>query len=203
MAVVTIPCPHCGQDFEADGTAGTIAGQELSCPTCSKIILIPPITDIGDPDVVGSGSRQITYAGFGRRFAAYLIDCFIAIVVVVVISLLVGTCIDFALDVTGADFEIARPVYKGIGFAIGQVLPWLYCTVFESSSKQATPGKMALGIVVIDLDGQRISFARANGRFWGKIISTLILNIGYFMIAFTKKKQGLHDIMAGCLVIRK
>jgi uncharacterized RDD family membrane protein YckC len=62
---------------------------------------------------------------------------------------------------------------------------------------------MVLGIVVTDTDGKRVSFGRALGRNLGKIISSIILLIGYFMIAFTEKKQGLHDIMANCLVVVK
>ena len=62
---------------------------------------------------------------------------------------------------------------------------------------------MALGIIVTDLNGNPISFGKANGRYWGKIISTLILLIGYIMAAFTEKKQALHDMMAGTLVIKK
>ncbi len=62
---------------------------------------------------------------------------------------------------------------------------------------------MVLGIVVTGADGQRISLGRALGRNLGKIISSLILLIGYFMVAFTEKKQGLHDIMANCLVVVK
>ena len=77
----------------------------------------------------------------------------------------------------------------------------LYFAFFESSAMQATPGKKAMGIVVIDLDGKRISFWRAFIRNCGKIISGLILYIGYIMAGFTKKKQALHDMMAGCLVV--
>ena len=73
----------------------------------------------------------------------------------------------------------------------------------ESSPKQATLGKMALSIVVTDLEGKRISFGKATGRYWGKIISGLILCIGYFMAGFTEKKQAFHDMMAGCLVVAK
>jgi uncharacterized RDD family membrane protein YckC len=73
----------------------------------------------------------------------------------------------------------------------------------ESSSKQATLGKMALGIIVTDLEGQRISFGKATGRHFSKIVSGIILYIGFIMVAFTEKKQGLHDMMAGCLVVVK
>ena len=66
----------------------------------------------------------------------------------------------------------------------------------------ATPGKMACGIKVTDLDGRRISFGRATGRFFGKILSTLILLIGFLMQPFTARKQALHDILAGTLVVK-
>jgi uncharacterized RDD family membrane protein YckC len=64
-------------------------------------------------------------------------------------------------------------------------------------------GKKALGLEVTDLQGRRISFARATGRFFGRIISGLILAIGFIMAGFTERKQALHDILAGCLVIRR
>jgi len=51
------------------------------------------------------------------------------------------------------------------------------------------------------MNGNRISFARAKGRFFGKWLSGMIMNIGYLMVAFTEKKQALHDILAGCLVV--
>jgi uncharacterized RDD family membrane protein YckC len=79
---------------------------------------------------------------------------------------------------------------------------WLYYSLMESSSRQATLGKMAVGIKVTDMNGQRISFLNATGRYFGKIISGAVFMIGYIMIIFTEKKQGLHDIMAGTLVVR-
>lgn len=100
---------------------------------------------------------------------------------------------------TAALFGVGMIVF-GLGIFAGS---WLYHTMMESSRHQATLGKMALGIKVTDLNGARISFARANGRFFGKWISSMIMNIGYLMAAFTEKKQALHDILAGCLVISK
>ena len=90
-----------------------------------------------------------------------------------------------------------------IGNIIGVILGWLYSALFESSPQQATLGKMALGIKVTDLHGNPISFGKATGRHFGKIISGLILFIGFIMVAFTERKQGLHDMMAGCLVVNK
>jgi uncharacterized RDD family membrane protein YckC len=83
------------------------------------------------------------------------------------------------------------------------ILDWLYFALMESSSKRATLGKMALGIIVTDLEGKRISFGRATGRFFSKILSGIIIYIGFIMVPFTDKKQGLHDMIAGTLVIAK
>ena len=60
-----------------------------------------------------------------------------------------------------------------------------------------------LGLKVTDLAGNRITFARASGRFFGKILSGMILGIGFLMAGFTARKQALHDILAGCLVLRQ
>ena len=76
-----------------------------------------------------------------------------------------------------------------------------YFPTFESSIWQATPGKKLLNLKVTDLDGERIGFGKALIRNWSKALSVLILLIGFLMVAFTKKKQGLHDIIAGTLVI--
>ncbi|HEX5422129.1 MAG TPA: RDD family protein, partial [Candidatus Acidoferrales bacterium] len=69
---------------------------------------------------------------------------------------------------------------------------------------QGTPGKLALGLFVTDMEGKRVTFARASGRFFAKIITGLIpLFIGYIMAGFTAKKQALHDMIASCLVLRR
>ena len=72
-----------------------------------------------------------------------------------------------------------------------------------SSSYQATLGKMVVGIVVTDMQGQRISFWRATGRLFGKQLSAIPLWAGYLMQPFSEKRQALHDMMAGCVVLRK
>ncbi len=79
---------------------------------------------------------------------------------------------------------------------------WLYHAWMTSSPRQATLGKLALGLIVTDLDGNRISFWRASLRFFGTLVSGSVLNIGYLIQPFTAKKQALHDLMAGTLVIK-
>ena len=148
-------------------------------------------------------SRYPQYAGFWKRVVAVIIDGIVLQVSGYVAGALVGAIAGFMMGMAGVETEIIPVLCFVFSFISNFVLNWLYFTLMESSSKQATLGKMALGIVVTDMDGQRISLARANGRYWAKILSTLIFCIGYLMVAFTEKKQGLHDIMAGTLVVNK
>ena len=82
------------------------------------------------------------------------------------------------------------------------VAEWLYFSLMQSSSLQATVGKYILNMKVTDTKKRRINFATATIRYFSKFLSAAILMIGFLMIAFTKKKQGLHDILAGTLVLR-
>jgi uncharacterized RDD family membrane protein YckC len=125
----------------------------------------------------------------------------------VVLILLASTGGFGMLHQPNPDFEGMMAAMFGVTLvAIGLALVagnWLYHTLMESSRYQATLGKMALGSIVTDMNGARISFARANCRFFGKWVSGAICNIGYLMAAFTEKKQALHDILASTLVIQK
>ena len=131
------------------------------------------------------------YAGFWRRVAAVIIDGLILAIVEVPLNIGVAP-----------DAWTQSPSRASTAYTISTVISWLYYSLMESSAKQATLGKMALGIVVTDMDGRRITFARATGRYFGKILSGLILGIGFLMAAFTEKKQALHDILASTLVVK-
>lgn len=100
------------------------------------------------------------------------------------------------------------PVSLFLAFLFGMIffvgLQWLYFAGMESSERQATFGKSLTSLKVTDLDGRRITFKRATGRFFAKLITGMIpLAIGYIMAGFTAKKQALHDMIAGTLVLRK
>jgi uncharacterized RDD family membrane protein YckC len=84
-----------------------------------------------------------------------------------------------------------------------ELLSWLYYATFESSKWQATPAQRLLNLKVTNLAGDRIGFGRATGRHFAMYASVLTLGIGFLMIAFTEKKQALHDMIAGCLVLKK
>lgn len=133
------------------------------------------------------------YAGFWKRFAAAIIDGFSLMIGGFVIGGVIGLVYGLSTGTSqGADI---------LGNIVGIAMGWLYFAIMESSSKQGTLGKMALGIKVTDLSGNAISFGKATGRHFSKFISMITLSIGYLLAAFTSKKQGLHDMMAGCLVV--
>jgi len=137
----------------------------------------------------------ILYAGFWKRGAAFLIDVIITAIGAILVI------IWFGIMFGGGTLKTAT--WEKMGSFLGLISCWIYYALMESSSKQATLGKMALGIKVTDFNGNRIDFAKATGRYFGKLISSIILCVGYVMVAFTQKKQGLHDIMAGCLVVNR
>jgi uncharacterized RDD family membrane protein YckC len=124
-------------------------------------------------------SSGTIYGGFWRRVAACFIDW--AVIVAGLSILSVGTA--------------------GMVIAPGILFPWIYEALMTSSEKQATLGKMVVGLVVVGLEGERISFANATGRHFAKYLSALILCIGFIMAAFTERKQGLHDIIADTFVV--
>ncbi|MFZ4655803.1 MAG: RDD family protein [Caldilineaceae bacterium] len=137
-----------------------------------------------------------SHAGFSKRFAAYLIDSVVILVAGFVLG--IGLVILF-YDVNAQDDTTLNICSNLIGVLLG----WLYFAGMESSSHQGTLGKMALGIKVTDLAGDPISFGQASGRYFAKLVSGLLFGIGYLMIAFTENQQGMHDLMAGCLVVNK
>ena len=148
------------------------------------------------------------YAGFWRRFVAYVIDGILISIPFTAITVATGLGGFPALQNTtdiGATSATTTAVAGGdavfglVRFMVG----WLYWALMESSSYQATVGKMVMGIKVTDVYGHRISFGRATGRYFGKIISGLICLIGFIMAGFTERKQALHDIMASTLVVKR
>jgi uncharacterized RDD family membrane protein YckC len=153
------------------------------------------------------------YAGFWKRFLAFLIDAILLSIVNFVIFLPVIGMMGLGAGMSGGEMEFdpENPESTAMAAAMmgGMVLAgiattvagWLYFALMESSAKGATLGKRALGIKVTDMSGNRISFGRATGRYFGKIVSGVILYIGFLMAGFTQQKQALHDIMASCLVV--
>ncbi len=144
----------------------------------------------------------VKYGGFWRRVVAYFIDSIILSIGLAIVEGIFG--FGMGMDLIDVDASGQASFAAGyLGFAaFNLIAPWLYFAVLESSSWQGTLGKKALGMIVTDLDGNRISFGRATGRYFAKILSALIMMIGFIMVAFTARKQGLHDMIAGTLVYK-
>jgi uncharacterized RDD family membrane protein YckC len=156
---------------------------------------------------------SVAYAGFWLRVLAYLIDAII--LGVFAIPIVVGAAM--AMGIGGVLSRIPRdgdPFMNGLPpmfllfiwfcVLVGIGGTWLYHALLESSEWEGTAGKKALGLIVTDMEGRRVTFARASGRYFGKIVTSFIpLGIGYAMAGFTQKRQALHDILASCLVLRK
>jgi uncharacterized RDD family membrane protein YckC len=146
------------------------------CPGCGEAVAADARFCPGCGRVLGG----VEYAGFWIRFASYIIDFIILFVVGIVLALAIG-------GTSGTVLQIAVGLVYTIGFWVAQ---------------GATPGKMAVGIKITTVDGGDIDFGRALLRYVGYIASALILLIGYLMIAFTREKRGLHDYIAGTVVIK-
>lgn len=150
-------------------------------------------SDTSQKPYTPSNYTEPIYAGFWRRFFAFIIDSIVITIVLSFVNVSVGYDIHHVTE-SGLKVDIT------INFAAIFIV-MAYHAIFESSRLQATPGKYLLGIIVTDEHEQRIGIVRAIGRQLGHILSTLLFLSGYIMIAFTSRKQGLHDIAAGCLVI--
>jgi uncharacterized RDD family membrane protein YckC len=150
---------------------------------------------------------SFSYAGFWKRAVAYVIDSILLGILGMTLLLPFVGLIGFGvLDPDTSEsfgFIIALVGYYAFAMLILLVVGWLYFALMESSASQATLGKSVLGIKVTDLQGNRVSFGRATGRYFARIISGLTLGLGFLMAAFTQQKQALHDILAGTLVVNK
>jgi uncharacterized RDD family membrane protein YckC len=202
-------CPNCGQAF-------AVATLPPRAPMMSASAS-PPLGDEGAaiPGYAGYAAvPRVEYAGFWVRFLAWLIDNVVmgVGVVLILIPLIFLTGLRTVLDDFHPNEDMNDAgVFMLIGFVFvlataSLVVTWLYHALMESSEWQATLGKKALGLVVTDMAGQRVSFGRATGRHFAKIITNLAsfgIGLGYLLAAFTEKKQALHDMLAGCLVLRR
>jgi len=195
-------CQACGLEVDAAVTAAPAAASALPPPVAASARV----------------SATLPYAGFWERVAAYLIDGLILaipfwLVVVAFIFMFGGLGImihripvdSHRMDPREA-LALLAPFFMAffLGWLVFLILVWLYFAGMESSARQATFGKSVMSLRVTNYEGQRISFGHATGRFFAKIVSGMIpFAIGYIMAAFTEKKQALHDLIAGTLVLRK
>jgi uncharacterized RDD family membrane protein YckC len=187
---------------------GFSVGQAAAAPPSAA----PATQGYAQPEQAGwpvaAALPAVAYAGFWLRFVAWIIDRIVLQIASSILLLPFGASLGFRQFLRNhprSSPEELFPLFTSMGriFLLTIVLTWLYYALLESSVWQATLGKKALGLEVTDLAGSRIQFGRATGRYFARWLSVMTIGIGYIMAGFTEKKQALHDILAGTLVIRK
>ena len=143
-----------------------------------------------------SNTYYYEYAGFWIRVLAFVID-------MILWSIICGILAALIIEPLKLVNLFTSQVIDLIAYFGALLIYWVYFAIFESSKWQATPGKKLLGLKVTDLDSERIGFGRANARNLLKIPSFVIFYIGVIMVAFTRYSQGLHDLVAKTLVVKK
>lgn len=208
-------CSKCGTNVTDGAAFCSACGQPSSAVT--PMGAAPALPNSGLPPAYVAPAFAPTlpspYAGFWLRVVAHLIDDVLLGMGIGILALIgvgmigVGS---FRTMLEGMNGESAPEIPPAMISAIALValasllLAWIYNAGMESSRHQGTLGKMALGLIVTDLQGRPIGFGLASGRYFAKIITGLIpLGIGYAMAGFTEKKQALHDMIASCLVLRR
>jgi uncharacterized RDD family membrane protein YckC len=139
---------------------------------------------------------EMRYAGFWKRVGAKIIDGIILYIVNIALSFALGLNL-FATKRTAEEIPLAM-----ILMAVQYIIYFGY-EVFFIGKYGATPGKMAIGIKIVNADGSKVSYLKAFGRIFANILSALILGIGYIMVAFDDEKRALHDRICNTRVIMK
>lgn len=217
---VKVNCPRCKEQFTFNkavqgqepssqevhrqqapqpATTGVYPGRRIICNACGAIQAPAARCVQCGATIIATASpvHEYHYAGFWTRVAAYLIDSVLLVTVQSVLSLLINLTIEMLGISTDGD-----PAINTVIWLFGAVLSISYAVFFTGYCGQ-TPGKMALRIKVIRSDGNPINYARAALReVPGKFISSILLGIGYLMVAFDSRKQGLHDKIADTYVVK-
>lgn len=224
-----LTCPHCGFSKDVDPARIPDTVKKVCCPLCKEtfplnneggatMVVAETIPEPSAPSgaVAPKGGAAATRptanataeavnladlpkAGFWIRVAASMLDSLLAGLIQVVVSLILKMTASDLMNVTDPRGTLTIATLTSLA---GMVIGITYSVFFTGYCGQ-TPGKMALGIKVVRTSGEDIGYGRAFLReVIGKTISTLLLGIGYLMVAFDAKKQGLHDRIADTYVIK-
>ncbi len=198
-------CINCGARLEQDARFCHVCGTAVAAipqmtAVAAPVAAQPPPAQTW-PDWAASGVPVTVgdYATFGERFVALIVDWIILSVCSWTVALVLGV----AFYAAAGSSEATDTAAGGMMFVFLVLAHWLYFAVLESSDWQATVGKRAMKIVVTDERGRRLSFARATGRSFARMLSGLFLFAGYLLAAFTARRQTLHDLLASTLVLKR
>jgi uncharacterized RDD family membrane protein YckC len=224
MAIIT--CENCGAELPEGASFCAGCGSPVSVAQLGPVYVPLAVNSHGEPQsaelVEGVSVQQrltvpqahVAYAGFWLRAGAFVIDRFIiSFIFAIIASFRPGVLMIFP-ELTGQPAAThnqstllalvqSLPHLTPAGYLSLLLMMWIYYASFESSSWQATPGKRVLRLYVTDLAGRPATFWLASQRYFFRLISELIFMVGYIVAGFTAKKQALHDILAGCLVLRR
>ncbi len=207
-------CSKCGAALAAGAAFCANCGQSFPVTSTARPPVVPATALANFPAATApyGAVPRVEYAGFWLRFLAYIIDSavmtFGVALVLIPLIFLTGlgallSRIRFGEEWNDAGFFVILG-FLFLAATVSLLVTWLYHALLESSEWQATVGKRMLGMVVTDMAGRRISFGRSTGRHFGKIVTNMVpLMIGYVMAGFTERKQALHDMMAGCVVLKR
>ena len=198
-------CQRCGASIE---------GTPSYCPNCGAPVAAATAVAAAIPAAGGFGGAlatpapSVVYAGFWRRCGAFILDGVLLNVVTFPISMM------FMLPMTASMRAMRSDDYSPEQFAsfigvylmlagVSTVICWLYSALMIASVRQGTVGMLALGLTVTDLKGQRLSFARATGRYFATLVTGFTIGIGYLVMFFNERRQTLQDLIAGTVIVRK
>lgn len=194
LAVMATLCPSCGEDVLERARYCHVCGEPIHGKRRAPMI------------VEKFESVQQTYGDYApvwRRFLASLIDVSVVLLVVLPGVIAFFWVVELVTGLLGLNRESGRFLAGIAAVLLGLIGDWLYHARMQSSPKQATYGKQFMGLKVTGLGGEAITFAQATGRHFAKFLSTFALLVGFLVAAVTRKKQALHDMVAGTLVVRR
>lgn len=177
-------CPRCGTRAPDDSAACTLCGLAFHADAAPRAAEPPSAAVLA----------IVTYAGFWRRAAAFLIDVVISYFPVATFRVLLGRAPTSVFD------PLSSASWAAGVFEL--VFDWLYAALLISSSRRGTLGQQVMDLHVTDANGGRVSFARASWRHVAQALNLLSLGFGYVLQVFSPRRQALHDLVSGTVVVR-
>lgn len=178
-------CPRCGAWAQGEIVACHLCGHGRDPDAVpSRVASERPLASVVAP---------VAYGGFWRRLVAACVDALVLFFPAATLRLLLN------LDPFG--FNPRSPVsFVAMGGEL--LLDWLYAALLIGSSTRATLGQRIMGLEVTSVGGERVSFARASWRYFAQMFTVLTFGVGHLMQLFTPRRQTLHDLLSGTVVVR-
>ena len=209
-----LTCENCGKELPEGASFCAQCGTPLSVAQIGPVHVPaapPPVDAIPGPQRFALPQVRPSYAGFWLRAVASVIDRVILSFIFVLMAsfrpamflILPDPKTQLIPPATLQEFLRSVPQPTSAGYLVLLLLMWIYYASFEASSWQATPGKKVLRLYVTDLSGRPITFSRATFHNIGRLISEMTFWLGYIPAGFTEKKQAFHDMIAGCVILRR